>query len=369
MQYRQCVRCVMDTTDPYITFDKNGYCNHCTDFLNKKAYLQDYSNTDSQILERIVQKIKKVGKGKKYDCVLGISGGADSCYAAYICKELGLRTLLVHFDNGWNTHVSTENIEVVVRHLGFDYVSYVIDWEEFKDLQLSFLKASVPEIETPTDIAILGTLNLFALKYDVKHIIMGCNNATESILPRSWHYNPRDMKYLLSIQKKFGTKKLKSFPFYGYTQEIYAKLIKRIKNIYILNYVPYNRQMAIKTLEKLGWKNYGQKHYESFYTRFVQSYILPEKFNIDYRKVFLSIKILNGEISREDVLHILSQKPYDESSLKDDIEFLCKKLEITPETFYQIMALPPKSYKDYPNDEYKLKFLYKTYHILKNILF
>lgn len=363
--YRQCKRCVMDTTDPQIVFDKRGYCNHCTNFLNKKSQLLYQKNISDKILEAIVQKIKNAGSNKKYDCVLGISGGTDSCYTALMCKNLGLRTLLVHLDNGWNTDTSVKNIEAVSKNLGFDCINYVLGWEEFKNLQLSFLKASVPEAETPTDIAILGVLHSMAAKYNVRYIMMGCNYATEGILPRSWHYDARDKKYLVSIQKKFGNKSLKTFPFFDYLQETYYKLIKRIKTIYLLNYIPYNKQTAIKELEKLGWKNYGQKHHESFYTRFIQSYVLYKKFNIDYRKAFLSTKICTEKITREEALQLLSEKPYDETKLQEDIQYVSQKLEISADKFNEIMKLPPKSFKDYPNNRRKLELIYKVYRFLK----
>lgn len=326
-KYQQCKRCVMDTTDAEIIFSEEGYCNHCTDFLEKKSKLMYLGEISDKILEQLVRKIKKTGKNKLYDCVLGISGGTDSCYLAYLCKQLNLRVLLVHMDNGWNSQTSVKNIEIIARKLEFDYISYVLDWEEFKDLQLSFLKASVPELETPTDIAIVGCLHKIAAQYNIKHIIMGGNYATEGILPKSWHYDAKDKKYLNVIQNKFGTKKLINFPTFDFLQEFYYKLVKGIRIIYLLNHVPYNKLIATKALEELGWKSYGQKHHESFYTRVVQSYILPIKFNIDYRKTTISIKICAGRISREEGMKLLSEKLYDETKIKDDMNILPKNLQ------------------------------------------
>lgn len=205
-QYQQCTRCVMDTSDVDITFDAQGHCNHCTDYFNRIAK-QVYRGAESDAqLKQVLSNIKAAGKGKEYDCIIGVSGGIDSCYVAYIAKQMGLRPLLVHMDNGWNSEISVKNIKNVADKLGLDYQSYVLDWNEFKDLQLAFLKASVPEIETPTDIAIPAALHKIAAEYGVKYIISGGNYATEGILPKTWHYNAKDFKYLNNIQKTFGTK-------------------------------------------------------------------------------------------------------------------------------------------------------------------
>src|SRR5688500_13027084 len=283
--YQICKRCVMDTTDLRITFDENGYCNHCAEFLNIRAGHKYQGAESDKALERIIEEMKRAGKGKDYDCIIGLSGGIDSSYAAYIAKENGLRVLAVHLDNGWNSEEAVMNIKNIARKLGIDYESYVLDWEEFKDLQLSFLKASIPEADTPTDMAIPASWHHFAAKYNVKYIISGGNFATEGILPGSWHYNAKDMKYFSHIQKTFGEKRLKNFPFFGFKKDMYYKLVKGMRIIYLLNYVSYEKEEAMKFLkDKLDWKFYGGKHYESKYTGFIQSYYLYEKFGIDYRR-------------------------------------------------------------------------------------
>ena len=364
--YQQCKRCVMDTSDAEITFDKQGYCCHCTEFLEKKIKWT-YQGTESDAyLSQLVKRIKTAGKNSNYDCVAGISGGADSCYAAYICKQLGLRVLLVHLDNGWNSETSVKNMEVVTQALGLDFTSYVLDWNEFRDIQLSHLKASTPEIETPTDIAILQYLHKAAAKHNVKYVVMGGNYFTEGILPKSWHYNAKDKTYSVAIQNKFGSVKAKNFPAFDFWQELYYKFVKGIRIVYLLNHVPYTKKIAVATLQQLGWKDYGHKHHESFYTRVVQSYILPLKFNIDYRKPTLSNKICTGQISREEALEILKRKPFDEVQLENDIAYTCKKLGISVEEFNNIMAMPAKTYRDYPNDSKKLEWMYKLYRKLVN---
>jgi N-acetyl sugar amidotransferase len=354
----------MDTTDLEITFNESGYCNHCSDFLEKKLKWTYQGDVSDQILQQQVNEIKKAGKHKKYDCVVGISGGADSCYTALVCKELGLRALLVHVDNGWNAEISVKNIEIICKSLDFDFASHVLDWNEFRDVQLSHLLASVPEIETPTDIAILQYLHKSAAQYDVHSIIMGGNYITEGILPKSWHYDAKDKKYSMAIQKQFGTQPIKNFPAFDLWQELYYKFIKGIKIYYLLNHLPYNKRDVIKKLESLGWRDYGEKHHESFYTRIVQSYILPIKFNIDYRKATLSNKICTHILSREDAIDLLSKPAYNIVSIDSDIEYVCKKLGITTTEFREIMDEKPKTYKDFPNNRKVLENLYKIYRFI-----
>ena len=352
----------MDTTDPDIRFDGNGVCNLCTEFLKRKDQIRAMKKLGPEHLEAIIKKIKKSGRGKKYDVVLGVSGGADSCFTGYFLKMKGVRTLLVHLDNGWNSDDATVNIKNLAKGLGFDYQSYVLDWEEFKDIQLAFLKASVVEAETPTDIAIIGALHRVAAMEGVKYIISGGNLATEGILPKAWHYNAKDTKYFNYIQKNFGTKKIRKFPGFGFKTEMYYKVIRRIKIIYLLNYIDYNKAEAIKVLEQeVCWKNYGGKHHESRFTKFVQSYLLPKKFNLDYRKATLSSQICTGDITREKALEALKAPLYNEGDIEKEKVYIAKKLGITKEELNRIIELPGKYYSEYPNDEKRLKFIYKVY--------
>jgi N-acetyl sugar amidotransferase len=298
----------------------------------------------------------------EYDCVLGISGGVDSCYAAYVAKSLGLRPLAVHMDNGWDSDTAVKNIKSVTTKLEIDYQSYVLDWDEFRDLQLSFLRASVVEIETPTDMAIPATLHRAAAENRVKFIISAGNYATEGILPKAWHYNAKDLRYLNAIHARFGTRGLKTFPTFGYWSEAYFKLMRGIRFVYVLNYVSYSKTAAVNFLEKeLGWRNYGGKHHESKITAFVQSYVLPVKFNIDYRRATLSTQICAGEVSRKEALEQLRESPFNPETIDEDKEYVAKKFEITRAELERILALPPRSYRDYPNDQRFLEILYHTY--------
>lgn len=351
----------MDTTDTEITFDQDGHCNHCNDYFRNLRALTYQGDSSDAKLERIVAAIKASGRNSAYDCLIGVSGGLDSSYAAFVLKKLGLRTLCVHLDNGWDSSVSVRNIRSMVGKLGFDYESFVLDWEEFKDLQLSFLRASVPEADTPTDMAIQAVVYETAARHGIKYIISGGNIATEGILPKSWHYDAKDSKYLRAIQERFGTRKLGTFPVFDYRNWIHYKL-KGIKTIYLLNLVPYSKQIATRTLEThFSWESYVRKHHESMYTGFIQSYLLVEKFRIDYRLPTLSSSICAGEITREAALAILTQKAYDDANVEKEKSFLCKKLGISVSEFDEIIAAPPRSHMDYPNDKYFLGTLYWLY--------
>ena len=368
INYRICNRCVLDTSDPEITFDEKGNCNHCNSYFEKIKYLSYQGEKSDKELAALVAEIKEAGKNNEYDCLVGVSGGIDSSYVAYLVKKLGLRPLAWHLDNGWNSDQAVKNIRGICSKLGIDYVSHVLDWEEFKDIQLSVLKSGITEVEIPTDIAILGAAHKIAAENKIKYIISGGNFATEGLLPEKWFYNPKDEKLLRAIQKRFGTKPIKSFPFFNYKKEMYYKFVKGIKMKYILNLVPFSKDGAMKTLEsELDWQYYGGKHYESKYTGFVQSYIQPVKFNVDYRRATFSTQICAGTMTREEALKELEKPSYNPDKIEYEMEYIAKKFGITLEQFKEIMDAPPVSYKEYPNDEKKLNFIYNTYKKLKGI--
>ncbi len=366
--YRICTQTIMDTTaDPDIRFDENGVSNY-VDYY-KKLISQRVPTPDvaPKKLKDIIDKIKSAGKGKEYDCIIGVSGGVDSTYVAYLVKEMGLRPLSVHFDNGWNSELAVSNIEKVLKLLHIDLYTYVVDWDEYKDLQLSFLKASTPDGEIPTDHAIYALLFQMANKYGIKYIIKGQNIKTEGILAPSWAQGHLDWKYIRSVQKLFGTKKLKSFPHLSLFKVFYFLGIKQIKAIAILDYTDYNKKTAMDVLQnKLGWIYYGGKHYESVYTRFFQGYILPKKFHIDKRRGHLSTLICSGEITREEALEEIKKDPYPNEELKkQDIEFAAKKLGISSDDFNNIMTSPIRSINDYPNITGTLNFLRSIYDSIR----
>lgn len=348
-EYQICTRCVMDTSDPQITFKDQGICNHCHNYSIKvKKVLRIGQDKE---LAAIVEKIKKLGKNREYDCVLGISGGIDSSYAAYISHQLGLRVLLVHFDNGWNSELAVSNIENISRKLEFDLYTYVVDWEEFKDIQLAYLYSSAVDIEVPTDHGIRAAVLTVANEKKIKHILGGNNIATEGIFVMAWGWRKDDLRNLKSIHKKFGNKKLNTFPTVGYGKIAFYENIKRIKRFFPLNYVKYNKQEAKKILMKeVGWKDYGGKHYESRWTKFYQSYILPKKFGFDKRRMHLSTLINSGQVTRKQALEELKQPLYDPIELERDKEYVLKKLDLSKEEFDEIMNLPIKRHQEYGTD-------------------
>mgnify|MGYP006292821515 FL=1 len=356
----------MDTSDPDIVFDNNGVSNHVKHYDSMVEQRVPPKAEADKVLESIIKEIKNEGKGKKYDCIIGVSGGVDSTYTAYLVKKMGLRPLAVHLDNGWNSELAVSNIQKVLEVLNIDLYTMVLDWEEFKDLQLSFLKASTPDGEIPTDHAIMSCLYRSAKKFGVKYIISGTNIKTEGILAKSWAQGHLDWKYIKSVHKKYGNKRLKSFPKITYLKLFDYIILKRIKKVNLLDYVDYNKKRAMKVLEdELGWVYYGGKHYESVYTRFYQGYILPNKFNIDKRRGHLSTLICSGEITREEALDEIRKDPYPNEEMKNtDKEFVLKKLDLSEDCFAQIMAEPIKQYSDYPNNEKLVSTLRDIYNRL-----
>lgn len=357
----------MDTTaDPDIMFDDDGVCNYYHEYQDKAKLRLFNTEKDRSKFDVLIQKIKHAGRGAEYDCVIGVSGGVDSTYVAYLAKQLGLRPLAVHFDNGWNSELAVKNIEHILDKLKIDLVTYVIDWEEFKSLQLAFLAASTPDGEVPTDHAIGAVLFRIANEKRIKYIVNGNNFATESVMPPTWSYGHIDWKYIQTINRLFGTKKLNDYPYITPLRYAHYTFVKGIRIISILNYLPYNRDEAMNILQnELGWKYYGGKHYESIYTRFYQGYILPEKFAIDKRKAHLSTLIFSQQISREQALKELKQPIYPPELLEEDKIFVIKKLSLTRESFQKIMDSASKTYRDYPNQYEFLSFLKKTLNRLR----
>jgi N-acetyl sugar amidotransferase len=352
--YQICTNCVMDTTDSKIVFDERGVCDHCNEFY--KSIVPNW-HTDERgraELEKIVNKIKKEGKGKDFDCIMGMSGGIDSSYLTYWMKELGLRPLVFHVDAGWNSQQAVNNIEVLVDKLGLDLYTEVIDWEEMKDLQLAFFKAGVPHIDTPQDHAFFATMYKFANQHNIKYILTGANYSTECIRnPIEWMYYQSDLAQLKDIHKKFGTRPLKNFPMTSILRhKVYLRYIKGIKVVTPLNYVPYNKEEAMQLLvDKFGWQRYPQKHFESRFTKFYEGYWLPQKFGFDTRKVQYSSLIVTGQMTREEALEKLKKPAYDEQTIAQDFEYIATKLDISVDELRGYFNAPNKTYKDYKTQE------------------
>ena len=371
--YKICSRCIMDTSDPDITFDAQGVCNHCTDFfkMKERAPYCLPPEEKTRIMDQVIAKIKTEGKSGKYDCVIGVSGGVDSTYIAYLMKKSGLRPLAVHFDNCWNSELAVHNIEKTLRNLDIDLFTYVINWEEFRDLQLAFLEASTPDSEIPTDHAIHAVLYQTAAKFNIKYVIIGFNLNSEFILPRAWSHGHWDWKYIKNVHKTFGHRPLKEFPRMSYWNMCFYKIIKKIKYFNILDYIEYDKAQAVDLLSnQLGWQYYGGKHHESIYTKFFQSYILPQKFGYDKRRAHLSTLVCSGQMTREEALNEMTKELYPPDQLKNDIAFVIKKFNITEAEFNRIMSLPKKSFRDYPSYEksWYYKIVIKIYRLLQPLL-
>jgi N-acetyl sugar amidotransferase len=366
MKYKVCSRCLMDTSDSEIVFDKHGVCNHCLRYdILKDTRTIPRENAAGE-MRRLVEKIQLKGKNKEYDCIIGVSGGVDSTYVAYLAKKNGLRPLAVHLDNGWNSDLATKNIHKVLKKMDIDLVTHVIDWREFKSLQKSFLNASVPDGEIPTDHAIDAILWKTADKYNVKFILSGMNFATESLSVPTWAYGHSDWKYIRSIHKKFSGSKLSSYPRFGFMYLFYVNFVKNIRIASLLNYIEYDKSETIKLLEReLDWVSYGGKHYESIYTRFYQGYILPKKFNIDKRRGHLSDLVNSGQITRDEALIEIDKPPLSEEMLCDDKLFVMKKLDYTEESFAQMISSENKTFKDYPNSYSFVQFLRYLVNVLR----
>lgn len=338
----------MDTSDPEIRFDEQGYCNHCSDvFKNMNNIIKKRENFDEKAF---LHDVKQQGEKKKFDCVVGISGGVDSCYVLHWVLEKGLRPFVIHIDNGWNTEISENNIQKIVDKWGVELHKYVVDWDEFSDLQKAFLKSGTPDFEIPTDHMIMPILGMYAHKLGCKYIITGQNDSSESILPRMWSHGHRDWKYIKNIQKMFGTRKLKKYP--HFTNRDLNYFNRKFNWFNLLNHIDYDKEKAKKYLMgEYDWVDYGGKHYESMYTRFGQAYILPEKFGYDKRRAHYSSLIVSNQMTREKALELLEEPLYAEEALKADKELFLRKLSISESEFKDIMSGPNKSYWDYPNSE------------------
>ena len=353
----------MDTTDSKITFDEHGVCDHCRNFdLRIKPYWKPQENRFDE-LEVLAQKIRKAGRGKDYDCILGLSGGADSCYLAYIAKEvMHLRPLVFVVDTGWNLNVAVENIERIVKGLQLDMYTEVINWKEMADLQLSFFKASISSQDFPQDHAIFAALYNYAVKHGIKYVLTGSNSSTEFIRPpMEWIYM-NDLTMARDIHRRFGQRELKTYPTCHLLKyRIWYQMFKGMKRVYPLDYVVYDKEKAMDLLhEKFGYEKYANKHYENVFTRFFEGYYMPMKFGYDTRKNVLSNQILAGTITREEALKILEQPPYDPEQAELDKEYIAKKLGVSKEEFEEIIARPNKKPTDYKNQLWLMKLSVKV---------
>ena len=355
----------MDTTDKAITFDDEGICNHCRAYEAVERDTPPLAERERR-LKSLVERIKKWGRGKRYDCIVGMSGGVDSSFLAYIAKSRGLTPLAVHVDAGWNSELAVKNIEDLVKALDLDLMTFVVDWKEMQDLQTAFLKSGVANQDIPQDHAFIAGLYRIASKHRIKYVLSGGNLATEGILPKSWGYNALDLRHLKSIHKRFGKRRLSKYPTINFFQHyIYYRYLKGIRKVRLLNYIDYNKEEAIRILKsKFGWRYYGGKHFESRYTKFFQAYYLPEKFGYDKRRAHLSSLIVSGQMNRDNALREMETNCYPDNNLHEDRAFIIKKLGLNEEEFEKIRVSPNRTYEDYPSIEALFRLKDRTKGIL-----
>ena len=371
-RYQQCTKTVMDNiADPNITFDENGICNYWHEY-QETANRELFHGKEGEIKwNKYIEEIKLSGTDKQYDCIVGVSGGVDSTYIAYLVKQANLRPLVVHFDNGWNSEIAVQNITKIVEYLDADLYTLVIDWSEFRDLQRAYLKAGVVDIEALTDHAILGTLYKIAAKNNIKYVISGNNIETEAVLPKAWIFDKRDPINIFDIHSKYGELKLTTYPFFSILKKKYYLNFKKLIFVKPINYAIYNKQLVKEIITKeIGWEDYGGKHHESVFTKFYQNYILPTKFGVDKRKAHLSNLICSNQITREEALEELKQPMYNPKEIINDKEYVIKKLGFTSDEFNEIMKSKPNSHYDFMREgpiekHYPLikpiKFIYKLF--------
>jgi len=343
----------MDTTDSGIMFDARGWCDYCNNYYQNILPNWHTDEIGQRLLQKQIETIKRHGRGRDHDCVIGVSGGVDSSYLVYLAKaKFGLRPLLYHVDGGWNSQESANNIEKIVDGLELDLHTEVIDWAEMQDLQLAFFKAQVPHLDTPQDHAFFGGLYNFAARRGFKYVLTGANFATECVKnPIEWHYYALDLRQLRDIHGRFGTRPLRTFPTTDiFVYKLYYRFFKGIRVIQPLNYVPYHKEAAMRELaQRFGWQRYAHKHYESRFTRFYEGYWLPTKFGFDKRRVHFSSLILTRQMTRDEALARIAQRAYDEETIAQDFEYVATKLNLGVSELKAIMAGPNRSFRDYKN--------------------
>ncbi len=351
--YAICANCIMDTTDSNITFDTRGWCDYCNNFYKNILPNWHPDAVGERLMQDYAERIRRDGKGREHDCLIGISGGVDSSYVTYLAKErYGLKPLLVHVDAGWNSQQAVNNVEKLVDALALDLHTEVIDWLEMQDLQLAFFKAQVPHLDTPQDHAFFAGLYNFAAKHRFKYILTGANYSTECVRePLEWHYHASDLRQIRDIHGRFGLHPLTSFPTADiFTYRLYYRYVKGVRVVKPLNCVPYIKEEAMQLLvDRFGWQRYAHKHYESRFTRFYEGYWLPTKFGYDKRRAHFSSLILTRQLARDEALRKIAEPAYDAATIAQDFEYVATKLDIGVADLQVLMAGPNRTYRDYAN--------------------
>jgi len=368
--YQVCTRCVMDTSALEITFDEKGTCNFCSEFFEKSSHVLFMDEDErSRRREAYIASVKAGGRGKKYDCIIGLSGGVDSSWALYLAVKLGLRPLAVHMDNGWDTELAQNNINNLMQKLGVDLHTHVIDWDEYRGLMQAFFKADVIDIELLYDNAMLAVNYRQARKWGVRYILAGTNTATEGMaMPREWNWLKFDARNIRGLWKRLGNgSRIKTFPSIGVVGFIYCEFLQRIKWENFLDYFDYNKAESLHILvEEMGYKPYPYKHYESVFTRFYQGYILPRKFGVDKRRLHLGTLVVSGQMTRKEALALLEQIPYSSGKdLEADIHYFLKKMGWTRGDLEAYLARPEKPHAMYGSEKVLYDFLSSSYNRIK----
>jgi N-acetyl sugar amidotransferase len=368
--YQVCSRCVMDTSATDISFDENGVCNYCTEFLARSGHILHKDPLQrTQELNAFVAKVKEEGKGKPYDCIIGVSGGVDSSWVLVQAVKLGLRPLAVHMDNGWNSELAQNNIANLVRGLGVDLHTHVIDWNEYKKLMQAFFDANVIDIELLYDNAMLAVNYQQAAKYKTKFILSGSNQATEGMrMPKAWNWLKFDKRHIKGLAKRGGVTCLETFPTIGTLQFVWFEFVRRIHWVPFLDYFDFNKNVAMDILQSnYGYKPYPYKHYESIFTRFYQGYILPKKFLVDKRRLHLSTLVASGQMDRNEALMDLEGIPYPAvESLEEDKRYFLKKMGWSPEQLEKYIASPSIQHSEYPSEKPVWDYLLSIYKSFRN---
>lgn len=367
--YQSCARCLMDTSDPKITFDENGVCNHCIEFetVTRKNWFPDEEGRARWAA--IVGQIKAAGRSKEYDCILGLSGGVDSSYLAIKVHEWGLRPLVVHVDAGWNSELAVANIEALVKHCNYDLHTHVVDWEDMRDLHLAYLRAGIANQDVPQDHIFFASLYHFATSNGIRYILSGGNLATEGIFPKAWLGSAMDAINLKAIHRQYGERPLRSYRTISFFEYYFwYPFVKKMRTVRPLNYMPYDKAKALEELERtVGYKPYARKHGESLFTKLFQNYYLPQKFGYDKRKPHLSSLIVSGQLTRDEAVAKLAEPLYDPDELDIDIAYFCKKLRISRAQFDELMKAPIHSHTDFPTWDGRYRLLKQSQDLLARI--
>jgi N-acetyl sugar amidotransferase len=362
--HRVCARCVMDTTAADIQFDHDGVCSYCEEFVAKLTALSENDMERAERRQRFISEVKTAGKGKRFDCIVGVSGGVDSSYVLYLACQEGLRPLAVHLDNGWNSELAVHNIANVVQGLGVDLVTHVIDWDENRDLQRAFIRANVVDVELLMDNAMLALNYQQASANRVRYILTGDNTATEGMrLPPGWYHHKFDKRNIRAIHKRYGTIPIRTHPLMSTLDFVWYEMIRGIRRWRFLDLYSYEKSEAVSFLQReLGYKPYPYKHYESVFTRFYQAYILPRKFGFDKRRVHLSSLIMTGQTTRDEALQLLESSPFESPRLESiDRAYVLKKLALSQQEFDDYIRAPGVPHEAYPSEASLNRALVRAY--------